>query len=157
MSLESVKSFFKTSNRSETIIELSQSSATVDLAAKALGIQPEQVAKTLGFKQKEKFILIVMEGDARIDNHKYKSTFQVKAKMMTPEECLTMTSHPVGGVCPFGLPQPLEIFLDVSLQKHSYVYPAAGSANTAVKIAVNELQTLVNGNWVDVTQQKDLI
>lgn len=150
MSYDSVKEFFKQYDRDQDIIVLQESSATVALAAQALNITEGQVAKTLGFKIKDQYALIVTEGNARIDNHKYKAFFNAKAKMMSGEELLNITSHPIGGVCPFGLKEPLSIYLDVSLKQHEWVYPAAGAPNAAIKISVNDLAQYTGGLWINV-------
>ncbi|MDP4088988.1 MAG: YbaK/EbsC family protein [Bacillota bacterium] len=152
MSLNSVKEFFSAERFNVDIIELEDSSATVDLAAAALGVQPQLIAKTLAFKAGEKNILIVTSGNAKIDNRKYKDHFKTKAKMLTGEEVMQITGHPVGGVCPFGLNTDMEIYLDESLKQFHEVYPAAGSPNCAVKLAVSDLERLTGGIWLDVCQ-----
>jgi len=151
MTVEDVKMFFKEKQIAYEVSELEKSTATVDLAAKALGVEPALIAKTLSFKLKnDKYILLVTKGDARIDNKKYKDYFKVKAKMLKPEEVLEITGHEVGGVCPFGLKNSLEIFLDKSLQEFEYIFPAAGSANSFVKMTPDELQKITCSQWVDV-------
>ena len=151
MSVEDVKMFFKERQIACEVSELEKSTATVGLAAKALGVEPALIAKTLSFKLKDnKCILLLTKGDARIDNKKYKDYFKVKAKMLKPEEVLEITGHEVGGVCPFGLKNSLEIFLDKSLQEFEYIFPAAGSANSFVKMTPDELQKITGSQWVDV-------
>lgn len=150
MSLESVKQQFKEENLGLEVMELGESTATVDLAAKAIGVEPGQIAKTMAFGLKDKNIIIVSKGDAKIDNRKYKDCFNTKAKMLSSDEVLEITGHPVGGVCPFGLKNPLEIYLDVSLKQYDYVYPAAGAPNAAVRVTLEELPQITNGQWVDV-------
>lgn len=150
MSLESVKQYFKDNNLSLEIIEMGQSTATVELAANALGVEPALIAKTMAFKLKDRNILILSEGDARIDNRKFKDYFHTKAKMLSADEVLEFTGHPVGGVCPFGLKTQMDTYLDESLKKFEYVYPAAGSRNSAVKITPEELSKVTSGTWVDV-------
>lgn len=150
MSLESVKQQFKEENLGLEVMELGESTATVDLAAKAIGVEPGQIAKTMAFGLKDKNIIIVSKGDAKIDNRKYKDCFNTKAKMLSSDEVLEATGHPVGGVCPFGLKNPLEIYLDVSLKQYEYVYPAAGAPNAAVKVTLDELPQITSGQWVDV-------
>lgn len=150
MSLESVKQYFKDNNLSLEIIEMGQSTATVELAANALGVEPALIAKTMAFKLKDRNILILAEGDARIDNRKFKDYFHTKAKMLSADEVLEFTGHPVGGVCPFGLKTQMDTYLDESLKKFEYVYPAAGSRNSAVKITPEELSKVTSGTWVDV-------
>ncbi|MHB9940149.1 prolyl-tRNA editing protein [Clostridium sporogenes] len=150
MSLESVKKQFTDENLNLKILEFDESTATVELAAKALGVEPGQIAKTLAFHVKEENILIVAKGDARIDNKKFKVHFNGKGKMMTPEEVLTVTGHAIGGVCPFGLENPIDIYLDQSLKEFEKVYPAAGNANTAVEVTLDELEGITKGLWIDV-------
>jgi len=150
MSVERVRSFFHDNGYDLEIIEFDESTATVELAAKAVGVEPALIAKTMALRLKDRDILLVTKGDARIDNRKYKDTFNTKAKMLSPEEVLEVTGHPVGGVCPFGLINPLDIYLDISLKDFEYVYPAAGSINSAVKISPMRLQEITKGKWVDV-------
>lgn len=150
MSVESVKNFFIEKGLSSPIVELESSSATVELAAKALGVEPALIAKTLAFKLKDRNILIVTKGDARIDNKKYKDFFKIKAKMLNHDEVSTITGHPVGGVCPFGLLNPIQVYLDVSLNNYEYVYPAAGSSFAILKIQPGEMQTLTQAEFIDV-------
>lgn len=150
MSLESVKKQFKEQSLDLNIIELNDSTATVELAAKAIGVEPARIAKTMAFKLKDVDILIISKGDAKIDNRKYKDYFRTKAKMLNSQEVLEITGHPVGGVCPFGLKNPMGIYLDCSLKQFDYVYPAAGSPNSAVKINIDKLAEVTNGIWVDI-------
>ncbi|KDR96731.1 Cys-tRNA(Pro) deacylase [Peptoclostridium litorale DSM 5388] len=150
MAVEDVRKFFEENGYDYEIIEKEASTATVELAAQAIGVEPELIAKTMAFRLKEKDVLVVSKGDAKIDNRKFKDTFNTKAKMMKYEEVLEATGHPVGGVCPFGLKTSMEIYLDVSLKQFEYVYPAAGSTNSAVKITPDELKTVTKADWVDV-------
>lgn len=150
MSLEQVKKQFKDKNLNLKILEFDKSTATVELAAKTVGVEPGQIAKTLAFHVKGEDILIVAKGDARVDNKKFKTYFNGKGKMMTPEMLLKVTGHSIGGVCPFGLKTPISIYLDESLKKFEKVYPAAGNSNTAVEITLNELEQITNGVWIDV-------
>jgi len=151
MSLESVKKYFIENGYTDLkILETEQSSATVELAAKAHGVEPALIAKTMAFGLKDKEIIIVTKGDARIDNRKFKDYFHEKAKMLNYDKVLEITGHPVGGVCPFGLKNPMDIYLDVSMKEFEFVYPAAGSANSAVKISPDRLQEVTGGTWVDV-------
>lgn len=150
MSIESVRRYFEENNIDLQIIEHEQSTATVELAAKALGVEPALIAKTMSFKLKDRDIIIVTKGDARIDNRKYKDCFGEKARMLSPDEVLEVTGHPVGGVCPFGLKNPLDIYLDVTLKDFEYVFPAAGSGNSAVKITPDRLAEITKGKWIDV-------
>lgn len=152
MSLQSVREFFQERQLQIPIIELDVSTATVALAAEAHGVEPGRIAKTLSFRlNDDKVVLVVAKGDARIDNQKFKSTFG-KGKMLGLEEVVSMTGHPVGGVCPFGLATPLPVFLDVSLQAYDEVIPAAGSVNSAVKISPELMLQITQGQWVDVCQ-----
>jgi prolyl-tRNA editing enzyme YbaK/EbsC (Cys-tRNA(Pro) deacylase) len=151
MSLESVREFFNKNGYSDLkIIETEMSTATVELAAKAHGVAPALIAKSMAFGLKDRAIMIITKGDARIDNRKFKDYFHEKAKMLNYDEVLEITGHPVGGVCPFGLKNPIDIYLDVSMKEFEYVYPAAGSANSAVKITPDRLQEVTGGTWVDV-------
>lgn len=150
MSLESVKKQFKEENLGLEIMEMEQSTATVELAARAIGVEMGQIAKTMALALKDRNILIVSKGDAKIDNRKYKDYFKTKAKMLSSEEVFEITGHPVGGVCPFGLKNPLHIYLDKSLKQYDHVYPAAGAPNAAVKISIDELQNITKGTWIDV-------
>lgn len=153
MSCERVKQYFDEHNIPNEIILLSESSATVELAAKALGREPGEIAKSLALRLKDgKVIILVVCGTARIDNRRYKDTFQCKAQMLSYEDTLAATGHPVGGVCPFALPEEIEVYLDESLKRYSEVYPAAGTGNSAVKFTVPELEQVTKGTWVFVTQ-----
>jgi len=150
MSVESVKNFFIEHGLKDPVFILEECGATVDLAAKTLGVEPELIAKTLSFRLKDRDILIVTKGDARIDNRKYKDFFKTKAKMLCHDEVAEITGHPVGGVCPFGLINPIDVYIDVSLEKYEYVYPAAGSSFTALKIQPSEMQELTHAEFIDV-------
>lgn len=150
MALQDVKRFFEDNNLKYEIFELDESTATVELAAKAHGVEPELIAKTMAVRLKDRNILIVTKGNARIDNRKYKDTFKTKCKMLKLDEVLEITGHPVGGVCPFGLKNPLDVYLDVSLKNYEYVYPAAGATNSSIKIKPDELKKITNAHWVDV-------
>lgn len=151
MAIESVRAYLKTYGRDQDIIELETSSATVELAAQALGTQPERIAKSLAFMGKERPLVVVCAGDCKIDNHRFKQTFGVKAKMLKAEEVKRYTNHSIGGVCPFALPATTIVCLDVSLRRFPFVYPAAGSANSAIRLTCDELSRLVpQATWVDV-------
>lgn len=153
MSWERVKQYFNEHNIPNEIILLQESTATVDLAASALGREPGEIAKSLALKRKDgSIIILVVCGTARIDNRRYKDTFQCKAQMLNYEETLSATGHPVGGVCPFALPDEIEVFLDESLKKYDEVYPAAGTSNSAVKFSIKDLESATKGTWVHVTQ-----
>lgn len=152
MGIESVRSYFKALGREEDIREFSVSSATVALAAEALGVEPERIAKTISIKSKDGGpIIVVAAGDASIDNRKFKDKFSIKASMLKYEEVEPLTGHPVGGVCPFALKDNPPVYLDVSLKRFATVFPACGSANSAIELTVDELENLVNEpEWVDV-------
>lgn len=150
MSVESVKRYFLEKNLPYEVREFEASTETVELAAQALGVEPALIAKTLAFKMKDRNILVVTKGDARIDNKKFKQQFQGKGKMLSPEEVIDWTGHPVGGVCPFGLKNDIPIYLDESLKAFETVYPAAGSRNSCVEITPDDLCTITDAQWVDV-------
>lgn len=151
MGVQDVKKYFQENNLNYEILEFEASTATVELAARALGVKPALIAKTMSFKLKnEENILIIAAGDRRVDNRKFKDVFKTKARMLDPEEVVEVTGHPVGGVCPFGLKNNLPVYLDVSLKEYEFVYPAAGSPNSAVKMTPDELQEVTSGEWVDV-------
>ncbi len=151
MSVETVKEFFQQSGKDIAILTFEDTS-TVAKAAESLGVTSGEIAKSLLFKVKDDFAMILMAGDKRLDNRKFKNIFNAKAKMPEAEEVVAVTGHPVGGVCPFGLKQPISIYLDYSLQAYTRVFPAAGAPNAAVKLSVDELRELTVGEWIDVTQ-----
>lgn len=150
MSLESVLAFFADKAPDINVVELQTSTATVALAAQAHGVEPGQIAKTLAFRVGERHALVVASGDARFDNRKMRMAFDSKAKMLDAESVLTLTGHPVGGVCPFGLATPLPVYCDESLRAYGEVLPAAGSPHSAVRICPERLARLVDAEWVDV-------
>ena len=152
MSLESVKAYFKQWERENDVLEFETSSATVDQAAETIGVIPARIAKTLSFRgEGEKAILIVAAGDAKIDNKKFRSEFGFKARMLSPEEVLEQTGHAIGGVCPFGLANDLDVFLDVSMKRFVTVFPACGSTNSAIELTLEELQQFSKAKtWIDV-------
>lgn len=152
MSLQSVREFFAEHAPDIKIIELEQSTATVAQAAAAHQVEPGQIAKTLSLKIKDKAILVVAKGDARLDNKKLKETFGAKARMLSSDEVVILTGHPVGGVCPFGLENPLDVYCDVSLQQYEEVLPAAGGTHSAVRISPQRMASLTAATWVDVCQ-----
>ena len=152
MSLESVRQFFSDRAPDIEIIELNQSTATVALAAAAHNVAPGQIAKTLSLKVKDAVILVVAKGDARLDNKKLKATFGAKARMLSTDEVITWTGHPVGGVCPFGLENPLAVYCDVSLKAYDEVLPAAGAIHSAVRLSPQRLAELTDAEWIDVCQ-----
>lgn len=152
VSLESVKEHFKQWNRQQDVMEFETSSATVDQAAETIGVSPARIAKTLSFRgSDEKAILIVAAGDAKIDNKKFRHYFGFKARMLSPEDVLEQTGHAIGGVCPFGLKNDLEVYLDVSMERFETVFPACGSTNSAIELTKEELyQYSFAKEWVDV-------
>ena len=152
MSLDSVRAFFAEHAPDIEILEATTSTATVALAAAAHDVEPARIAKTLSLRLDGEPILAVMAGEARLDNRKYKDRFGEKAKMLDAAEVLAATSHPVGGVCPFGLPRPLRVYADVSLRAFDVVVPAAGDTHAAVRIAPERLVALAGAEWVDVSK-----
>jgi prolyl-tRNA editing enzyme YbaK/EbsC (Cys-tRNA(Pro) deacylase) len=152
MSLESVRAFLATRAPDIAIVELDGSTATVALAAEGHGVAPAQIAKTLSLRVKDRNLLLVTSGIARLDNKKVKAAFGGKPRMLAPEEVAAITGHPVGGVCPFGLSTPLPVYCDVSLKAFDEVVPAAGSTRSALRINPLRLAELVEGQWVDVCQ-----
>ena len=152
MSLESVSTFFAEKAPDISVIVTEQSSATVDLAATAHGVEPAQIAKTICLRVGDQPMLVVAAGTARLDNKKAKAVLGGKPRMLGAEEVVALTSHPIGGVCPFGLPQPLAVYCDVSLKRFEEVVPAAGAINAAVRIAPDRLAALTDAQWVDVCQ-----
>jgi prolyl-tRNA editing enzyme YbaK/EbsC (Cys-tRNA(Pro) deacylase) len=152
MSLESVRAFFAQKAPDITVIESTQSSATVVLAAEAYGVEPARIAKTLSLRVGERVVLIVAAGTSRMDNKKLKAAFGGKPKMLGLDEVADITGHEVGGVCPFGLKTPLPVYCDVSLQAFDEVLPAAGSTHSAVRITPARMAELTAAEWVDVCQ-----
>lgn len=152
MSIENVREYLKKFGLESKIIELEESSATVELAALALGVKSARIAKTLSFKKDDSCILVVTAGDTKIDNKKFRTEFGVKAKMLSPDEVLKYTTHPVGGVCPFGLPDcNVKVYCDVSMQRFGTVFPACGSCNSAIELSCDELFSVACAEkWVDV-------
>ena len=152
MSLESVREWVARNAPDLPLIEVDETTATVDTAAKALGVEPGRIAKTLAVRAGELTFLLVARGDARLDNRKCKDEFGARPRMLGADETLALTGHPVGGVCPFGLASELPIFLDESLKAFDVVYPAGGSLNTSVRVATDRLFELVGDRWVDLTR-----
>ena len=151
MSIDRVRTYFKQYDMEDRIQEFPVSSATVELAAAALNCQPQRIAKTLSFLVGGHAVLVVAAGDARIDNAKYKARFGTKARMLSLEEAETMTGHAVGGVCPFAVNQGTEVYLDQSLKRFETVFPACGSANSAIELSIPELEQYSGYvDWVDV-------
>jgi prolyl-tRNA editing enzyme YbaK/EbsC (Cys-tRNA(Pro) deacylase) len=154
MSLESVRKFFAEKAPDIDVIESSISSATVPLAAQAYGVEPGRIAKTLSLRIGERVVLIVASGTSRMDNKKVKARFGGKPKMLGLEEVAEITGHEVGGVCPFGLKDPLPIYCDLSLRAFDIVVPAAGSTHSAVRISPERMAELVGAEWVDVCEHR---
>lgn len=151
MSIEKVRPYLAERGMEARIKEFDVSSATVELAAQALGCEGKRIAKTLSFMLNSNAILIVAAGDAKVDNAKYKARFGAKAKMLTPDEAVELVGHAVGGVCPFAVNDGVSIYLDISLRRFDIVYPAAGSSNSAVELSIPELESLCpDAEWVDV-------
>lgn len=150
MSIDSVRADLALKAPDLTIIESHLSTATVALAAVAHGVEPGQIAKTLSLKIGERMFLVVARGDYRLDNKKAKAAFSAKPRMLSAEEVVAVTGHPVGGVCPFGLTTPLPIYCDISLKTFEEVWPAAGSTNSAVRITPERMAVLAGASWVDV-------
>lgn len=151
MSIEKGRAYFRQFGMEDRVREFDVSSATVELAALALGVDGARIAKTLSFKKDDSCILILAAGDARIDNHKFKKKFHMKAKMLAPDEVLSIVGHPVGGVCPFGINDGIDVYLDESLKRFETVFPAVGSANSAIELNLDELYKYSNAiEWIDV-------
>lgn len=151
MSIERVREYFRSLGREQDILEFPVSSATVELAAQAVGVIPARIAKTLSFLVEDGCVLVVAAGDAKVDNSKYKAFFHTKAKMLTPEQAVEMTGHAVGGVCPFANPEGVKTYLDVSLRRFDTVFPAAGSSNSAIELPCPELEQYSGSlAWIDV-------
>lgn len=156
MSINRVKAYFRELGVEDKVQELAESSATVELAAQALGVEPGRIAKTLSFMVDGSPILIVAAGDVKIDNAKYKKFFGAKAKMLTPDEAVTMIGHAVGGVCPFAVNEGVTVYLDESLKKFVTVFPACGSSNSAIELTMEELEKYsLYKEWVDVCKLKE--
>lgn len=154
MSLERAKAYLAEKGYADHIIELEDSSATVQLAAQALGVEPGMIAKTMSFLIGEEAILILTEGTAKVDNRKYKDTFHMKAKMIPFEEVENWIGHAPGGVCPFGIKEGIKVYLDESLKQFDTVYPAAGNDHSAVKLTIAELEEVAGAAcWVDVCKE----
>lgn len=151
MSIDKVREYFKKYGREGDILEFPVSSATVALAAEALNVIPARITKTLALKSGESCIVIAVAGDGKIDNHKFKNEFGFKAKMLSPEETVTLTGHAVGGVCPFALPDGIKTYCDISLKRFDSVFPACGSSNSAIELSCDELYSYSNAEkWVDI-------
>ncbi|MCQ2470822.1 MAG: YbaK/EbsC family protein [Clostridia bacterium] len=156
MAIEKVREYFKKFCMEEQILEFDVSSATVELAAIAVGCEPEKIAKSMTFNVNGECVMIITAGDVKIDNAKYKAEFHLKAKMLTADEALEKTGHAVGGICPFALNEGCKVYLDESLKRFQFVYPACGSSNSAIKLTPDELQKYSDSfvKWVDVCKPK---
>jgi len=152
MSIEKGRAYFRSLGIEDKVMEFEVSSATVELAAQALGVEGARIAKTLSFKTHDDgCMLILAAGDARIDNRKFKDKFHLKAKMLTADEVLEMVGHPVGGVCPFGINEGIPVYLDESLKRFVTVFPAVGSGNSAIELNLDELFEYSKAlEWIDV-------
>lgn len=152
MAIEKGKNYLKQFGLDGRVQEFDVSSATVELAAEALGVEGQRIAKSLSFKVDDKPILIIAAGDAKVDNKKYKAQFSTKAKMLTADEVEALIGHSVGGVCPFGINDDVKTYLDESLKRFDTVFPAVGSSNSAVELTVNELEKVAQNfvGWIDV-------
>lgn len=151
MSIEKGRAHFRALGMEDRVIEFTVSSATVELAAAALGVEGARIAKTLSFKSDDGCVLILAAGDARIDNRKFKDFFHMKAKMLSPDEVIELVGHPIGGVCPFGINENIPVYLDESLKRFETVFPAVGSANSAIELNLEELYRCSNARqWIDV-------
>jgi prolyl-tRNA editing enzyme YbaK/EbsC (Cys-tRNA(Pro) deacylase) len=155
MSRESVRQWVAANAPDLPIIEVEDSTATVETAAKALGVEPGRIAKTLAVRTGEHLFLLVTRGNARLDNRKCKDEFGQRPRMLGAEETFDLTGHPVGGVCPFGLKNPVAVYLDVSLRAFDTVYPAGGSLNSSVEVQTERLFQLVGDRWVDLCRLPD--
>ncbi|HEU0133324.1 MAG TPA: YbaK/EbsC family protein [Allosphingosinicella sp.] len=155
MSLESVRAWLAQHAPDLPLIEVAESTATVDEAARALGVEPGRIAKTLAVRAGETLFLLVARGDARLDNSKCKAELGARPRMLGPEETLALTGHPVGGVCPFGLATEIPVYCDLSLRDFDLVYPAAGSLNSSVEVAPQRLFELVGERWVDLCRRAE--
>lgn len=152
MAVDKVKKYFKQFDMEDKVIEFDVSSATVELAAKALNTEGKRIAKTMSFRLKDKYILIVLAGDAKISNSKYKAFFHEKAHMLKFEEVEEIIGHPVGGVCPFAINDGIDVYLDESLKRFDTVFPACGSANSAIELSIKELEKYSNyKEWINVS------
>ncbi len=154
MSLQRAKEYLEKFNMADRVIEFDSSSATVAEAAKAAGCTEGEIAKTLSFVVDQRTILIVVAGDVKIDNGKYKAEYHTKAKMLAFDEVEKLIGHAVGGVCPFGIEESVDVYLDVSLKRFDMVYPACGSSNSAIKLTIDELEKTSGFiKWVDVCKK----
>ncbi|MDR1900865.1 MAG: YbaK/EbsC family protein [Treponema sp.] len=153
MSLEQARNYLKHWNRDKDIIEMDKSTATVTEAANALDVIPARIAKSISLHEGDSAMIIVTAGDMKLNNKKYKERFGIKARMLTYDETLRITSHAVGGVCPFGLPAGINVYLDISLKRFQTIFPACGSGNSAIEVTTDELNEYAqNKAWIDVCE-----
>lgn len=151
MSVETVRSYLKQFNKDKDILEMDESTATVELAARTLGTAEARIAKSLSFYNGDDAMVIVVAGDAKIDNKKFKEQFGFKAKMLAPEDTVKYTGHAIGGVCPFALPENVDVYLDDSMKRFETMFPACGSSNSAIELTLDELEkTSRSKKWIDV-------
>ncbi len=151
MSIDRVRQYFAAYGMENRILEFSESSATVELAAHAAGTEPARIAKSLTFMVEDHPVMIITAGDAKVDNPKYKAFFHTKAKMLTPEEVSSLIGHEVGGVCPFGIKEGVSVYLDISMKRFETMFPAAGSSNSAIELTLPELEKYSGSlGWIDV-------
>lgn len=156
MAIERVREYFRKYDMENRIIELEESSATVELAAQALGCEPARIAKSLSFMVNEQPILVISAGDVKVDNAKYKTQFGAKAKMLTADQVETLIGHAVGGVCPFGVNEGVTVYLDESLKRFTTVFPACGSGNSAIELTIPEMEQCSGyKKWIDVCKMKE--
>lgn len=156
MSIEKVKDYFAALGREKDVMEFPVSSATVELAAQALTVEPARIAKTLSFQSEDEnyCIMVVTAGDSKIDNSKFRHYFKMKARMLSPEKVVELTGHAIGGVCPFANPEGVKTYLDVSLQRFNTIFPACGSANSAIELHCDELFNYSRAiEWIDVCKE----
>ncbi len=150
MTVESVRKYIDEKDLDIEIMHMKTSTATVELAAESLGVEPGRIAKSMAIRLKDRDIILVVKGDVRLDNRKFKDHFKEKPRFIDGDEMLEATGHPVGGVCPFGLSKPLDIYLDQSLKVYDHVFPAAGGPSTCLRIDVDLMGKVTCGQWVDV-------
>lgn len=156
MAIERVKEYFRQYDMEGRIIELTESSATVELAAQALGCEPARIAKSLSFMVNDTPVLVICAGDVKVDNAKFKAKFATKAKMLTAEQAETLIGHAVGCVCPFGVNEGVAVYLDESLKRFTTVFPACGSANSAIELTIPEMERYSGyREWVDVCKMRE--
>lgn len=156
MAIDKVRAFFREKGMEERVIEFDVSSATVELAAAALGCDGARIAKSMSFEAQDGVIIVVCAGDTKVDNAKFKMTFETKAKMLSPDLLVEKVGHAMGGVCPFAINEGVKVYLDESLKRFDKVYPACGSSNSAIGLSISELEEYSGSlGWVDVTKPKE--